>query len=116
MTYRTARPHPLRPTAWLGGAAIGLLLLCIGGGGLAASRGIAAGPRVDAVFGPYHLLSRSGEFPDCHPLSSGCSAGAIGLRRSYYTIWAVTVVEVPVAGGVRQDYGGWRLLTLPLNE
>jgi hypothetical protein len=85
-------------------------------GAFALASGQIAAPQIDVQIGPYHLVSRTTSAPNCHPLSAGCAANGLASRRSavYYSIWAVSVTEVPVAGGVIEQLNTVRLLVVPV--
>jgi hypothetical protein len=83
---------------------------------LAISSGQIAAPQIDVQMGPYHFVSRTTSAPNCHPLSAGCAATRQGAPQTgaYYSIWMVSVTEVPVAGGVMEQLNTERLLMLPV--
>lgn len=96
-------------------AACSLFLLL----GLLASfaimRGQIAGPPINLQIGPYHVLSRTTTTPACHPLAMGCVASQrAGISAGYYTIWVLTVSEIPIPGGLQEQLTSAHVLTLQI--
>ena len=81
----------------------------------AITRGQIAGPPINLQIGPYHVLSRTTTTPTCHPLAMGCVASQrAGTSAGYYTIWVLTVSEMPIAGGLQEQLQSARVLTLQI--
>lgn len=79
----------------------------------AIARGQVTGPLINLQLGPYHVLSRTTTTPTCQPLAMGCVVPQrAGTTASYYTIWLLTVSEVPIPGGLQEQLERARVLTV----
>jgi hypothetical protein len=77
--------------------------------------GVVAGPSLDISISAYlFLISRTDEYPDCHPMSAGCVAASLhppGTQPQYYTVWIITRQEHLLPSGAYQEVlGGGRVI------
>jgi hypothetical protein len=102
-------------------------ILLLGVSGAAASftaieRGLVAGPDLRLALGPYHLIARATDRPECLPLTIhecfvSFPTASVSAPR-YYAVWFGHVSTLPAAGTEARVTvsKGWHLLQLRLRS
>ena len=84
-------------------------------GAWSIQHGVVSGPPLNITIGSsFFILSRTDEYPDCHPFSAGCVAASLhpaGAQPQYYTVWIITrQVRREPNGAEQETLGGGRLV------